>query len=250
MDNREDTIQVRKLLHVEIYDELYKRVLDGTFPPGSFLPSEPKLAELLGVSRVTLRRAISLLQEDGLIKSVRGSGNLVTRAEKPAQSGLETIAHPVYLCCAEKPDVLETDCSLEETTEYQKSIFRGKATMAMVVKRWFQLRGELLAFSISFIPVEAAERLQVDLGDESAVLALLERDIYKIARSSAIEVKAATTSSFVTDRYDLPENEIVLLIAENLFCDEGTPFVHSKHYIITQNYNIRINGLQEKENGR
>ena len=45
----------KKLAHVQVYEALYKMVEDGTFPVGSRLPAEPKLAKMLGVSRMTLR---------------------------------------------------------------------------------------------------------------------------------------------------------------------------------------------------
>ena len=44
----------KKLAHVQVYEALYKMVEDGTFPVGSRLPAEPKLAKMLGVSRMTM----------------------------------------------------------------------------------------------------------------------------------------------------------------------------------------------------
>ena len=51
----------------------------GEFSKNDRLPSEPDLARDLGVSRTTLRQALTLLQEDGLIKIIRGKGNFITK---------------------------------------------------------------------------------------------------------------------------------------------------------------------------
>ncbi|OII68779.1 GntR family transcriptional regulator [Streptomyces sp. CC77] len=70
---------------------LYERIADaihaGVYPPGSTLPSEPRLAAELGVSRPALREALLLLQEDGLLTVRRGVGRTVN--DRPPRRGFE-----------------------------------------------------------------------------------------------------------------------------------------------------------------
>ncbi|HUZ85230.1 MAG TPA: GntR family transcriptional regulator [Gaiellales bacterium] len=68
----------RRSLRHSIAEGLRARVLAGEFLPGDRLPSEPELARSLGVSRSSLRAAIALLEEDGLIRRLHGSGTYVT----------------------------------------------------------------------------------------------------------------------------------------------------------------------------
>ncbi|MEU6059208.1 GntR family transcriptional regulator [Streptomyces sp. NPDC047097] len=72
---------------------LYERIADaihaGTYPPGSTLPSEPRLAAELGVSRPALREALLLLQEDGLVTVRRGVGRTVS--DRPPRRGFEHV---------------------------------------------------------------------------------------------------------------------------------------------------------------
>jgi GntR family transcriptional regulator len=62
-----------------VHDELARRITQGQLPPGAKLPSEPDLAAEMGVSRATLRDALRILEEDGLVRRVQGSGTYVTR---------------------------------------------------------------------------------------------------------------------------------------------------------------------------
>lgn len=59
-------------------DAIAQRVVAGEYPAGSRLPPERALCDSLGVSRVTLRKALQALFEDGVIKSSRGRGWFVT----------------------------------------------------------------------------------------------------------------------------------------------------------------------------
>lgn len=65
-------------------------ILRGILRPGERLPSEREMAEKLGVSRPSLREAISELQERGLVESRAGAGIFVTEVLDSAFSGALT----------------------------------------------------------------------------------------------------------------------------------------------------------------
>ena len=56
---------------------LRPRIVDGEWPPASVLPAEARLAAEHGVALGTLRRALDLLAEQGLIERVHGRGTFV-----------------------------------------------------------------------------------------------------------------------------------------------------------------------------
>lgn len=56
----------------QISESLKERILEGEFPPGSYLPAAGLLLEEFGVSRPTLREALNTLETDGLIRLRRG----------------------------------------------------------------------------------------------------------------------------------------------------------------------------------
>lgn len=73
-------------LHRQVYLVLRDRLLSGTFAPREQLPPEPVLCEQFGVSRITLRRAVADLADDGLLQRVQGRGTFVT-ARAPEAPG-------------------------------------------------------------------------------------------------------------------------------------------------------------------
>ena len=56
---------------------LRHRIVDGEWPPGAALPAETRLAVEHGVALGTLRRALELLAEQGLIERRHGKGTFV-----------------------------------------------------------------------------------------------------------------------------------------------------------------------------
>lgn len=66
-----------------ITDALRKRVTEGKYPPGSLVPSEAVLTTEFNVSRNTLRRALSDLEGEGLIRALPGRGRVVVASDTP-----------------------------------------------------------------------------------------------------------------------------------------------------------------------
>jgi GntR family transcriptional regulator len=65
------------LLHRQIAQELRCDIEAGTYADGDPFPSETALVDHYGVSRVTIRSALKLLQQEGLIERLQGSGTVV-----------------------------------------------------------------------------------------------------------------------------------------------------------------------------
>lgn len=65
------------LLYRRIARELKSDIESGIYADGSPFPSESSLQESYGVSRVTIRSALALLQEYGLVERRKGSGTVV-----------------------------------------------------------------------------------------------------------------------------------------------------------------------------
>lgn len=64
----------REPLSQQLADRLITAIAVGEFTPGDRFPAERDLADRLGVSRVTVRRALKIVAERGLVTSRRGQG--------------------------------------------------------------------------------------------------------------------------------------------------------------------------------
>ena len=63
----------------KVYELLRKHILEGVYKEGDILPSENELCRLHGITRPTVRQALSKLTNDGLIHKHQGKGSIVHR---------------------------------------------------------------------------------------------------------------------------------------------------------------------------
>ncbi|MET9435120.1 GntR family transcriptional regulator [Streptomyces sp. NPDC006551] len=187
---------------VVLYERIADAIHDGTYPPGSTLPSEPKLAGELGVSRPALREALLLLQEDGLLSVRRGVGRTVN--DRQPQRGFEHIQPLEELIGAGAPLTVRALLrTVEEPTDFTtqhllaparselrfwESLLAGEGTAAALSQEWAAaddvlerthpdfaraLRTEPAAGRTSMLAVLAAASRGVPLGARSSVTATL-----------------------------------------------------------------------------
>jgi GntR family transcriptional regulator len=68
---------VRTIRYQTIADQVRDRIRSGEYAKGSVLPSEAELGAAYGASRVTIRRALEVLRDEGLVSARQGFGWLV-----------------------------------------------------------------------------------------------------------------------------------------------------------------------------
>ncbi len=67
----------RRSVSDQVFDQLLDDVVDGELPPGEALPSERRLAEVLGISRPAVREALQRIAQTGLVEVRHGGATLV-----------------------------------------------------------------------------------------------------------------------------------------------------------------------------
>lgn len=64
-------------LHRQVEFVIRSGIVTGRYPSGEKLPTEPELCEMFSVSRITIRRAMDALENEGLIERKQGRGTIV-----------------------------------------------------------------------------------------------------------------------------------------------------------------------------
>ncbi len=78
----------RQSLSDEVYDQLFKSIIEGQWKEGEKLASEKELCEIYAVSRATIREVLHRLKMLGVIETFHGKGTYVKKIDVSAQFNL------------------------------------------------------------------------------------------------------------------------------------------------------------------
>lgn len=86
------TAEASELRYLDLKKNLCYQIYKGVYADGEKIPSERQLALDYNVSRITVRKALELLEEDDLIRREVGNGTLVQLRNRGNETALDTVA--------------------------------------------------------------------------------------------------------------------------------------------------------------
>lgn len=122
----------RTPLYLQLARNLRDQIASGGIDPGSALPSERDLSEMTGMSRVTVRKGLDQLIDEGLLFRKQGSGTFVTRRIEAPNSALSSFSDDAR-SRGENPGVIWMIKTYASPTEEEAAAL-GIAPSAKVVR--------------------------------------------------------------------------------------------------------------------
>lgn len=86
------TAETSELRYLELKNKICYQIYKGVYQDGEKIPSERQLALDYNVSRITVRKALELLEEEDLIKREVGSGTQVQLRNRGNETSLDVVA--------------------------------------------------------------------------------------------------------------------------------------------------------------
>ena len=221
--------------YVQVYNQILLMIKRSQFAPGSKLPSEEKLTNDFNVSRVTLRTALSLLKEDGVISSVHGQGHFVNLSEtQKSDQGIRSLGCPILDSLTvpiEQISQKDAYYFKNPSSVFTDKLFEVKDISYFTLNVWYQMDDELsIANIFSILLPETVEKFNLDLEDKQQIIQFLEKDIYhEVANSKlTISISSRKPDSF---RRNFAEGEKLVLMTEDLYSTNGKILAQNKYYI-------------------
>lgn len=145
-------------------NKICERIFRGDYVDGENLPPERTLAESLGVSRVTVRKALALLEADGIIQRVQGSGNRVSLslAGYPGTTDLiAVLAHAQNVFFAAFMDHFQRTAESNDSLVLFKQVPPGEALEESLFKLFQKnIRNAVIWLEDQPVDMEAIRRLR------------------------------------------------------------------------------------------
>lgn len=164
-------------LYQQVYDLLRALIMDGSLAINDHLPAEQNLTEALGVSRITVKRAMNELAIAGLVRRQRGVGTVVIYdvAAPTVKGGFETLNYGLSRMGLET-EVQLLGCTVgSASTAIFKALELKDAKTVQRIVRLRRLDGEPFSYHVSYIPYDIAESYdEAKLATES-LIRLLEQ---------------------------------------------------------------------------
>lgn len=233
----------RQPKYLRIHGSLRERITSGQWPPGSPLPSQRDLADEFGVSIMTLRQALQLLTDEGLIETRHGSGTFAAARYTHDLGHLRSFASDLTAQGAE----ITTRLLAAETVTPPADVAARLGTPGEVLRlRRLRLSaGRPLIVQTSYLPAPLARIIEPEDLSRLGLYTLLAG--YGLAIASARE-SISPVALGPSDARDLarPEGSLALLGHRVSFTPAGVPLVDDHALLPADSVVITVNRSAER----
>ena len=223
-------MQKQTPLHLDISEQIHQQIIDGRYLPGDKLPSERKLIAEWGVSRITIRRAIANLVQQGLVTTYQGKGAFVTEQRKVAY----TLSNPLTFL---QDDLQNKGIKLSlqnitfelvpASTELQKILQLPPNNPTVYLQKKILLTDNVPGgVDITYILPEIGQKLATEL-KQNMTFPILERHNWKIARVAAI-IECTNANLELSEYLDVPLGHPLLVYRHTAYTTNNRPIVHGE----------------------
>lgn len=221
-------------LYMQVARKLIKDVRDGRYQVDQALPSERVLSEQLDVSRVTARKAIDQLVEQGLVVRRRGSGNYISpRIEQPL-SNLSSFSEQLQQRGFRPGSQwLRREVVIADAEE-QLALGLSPNSRVARLERLRLADDVVMAYEISVIPATVLPRPE---GVSGSLYAHLDKTSHMPVRALQ-HLRAMNAPVQLASRLGVPEGEAVLYITRVGYLESGQAVELTHSYCRSDHYDF------------
>ena len=227
--------------YVIVYEKLYAEIMNGDYKPGDQLPPETVLAKDMGISRGSLRQALAILREDGLIYNVQGKGNFINENVGQSTEGLGILDNPIFSCALN--EIVETALTFDfqpTAAIVQTKMNLLSCDIALTCNAVYYDCKKPVAHAFYTVPVKYLTSPGLDLNKEEEVKELLSKGIYELASTSSARITLSEAEESIAQYLQVPTNTNLLFIEDVLYNGHGEAIALCKYYLLPQYYQITV----------
>ncbi|MGB3913279.1 MAG: GntR family transcriptional regulator [Thermacetogeniaceae bacterium] len=218
--------------HLQLFNNIKNKIYKGLLKPGDMLPSENELAEEYNISRVTVRKSLSLLEQAGYIYSAPGKGYFIREpvTNKYILSFNEmnnTNGQSIFSKLLEV-NVIPPDADLMNELKLPEERY------VIVIKRLFFSDNTVVAYDEKYMPYEKGLPL-VEREIKCATfpeLACKNKSLFSIKKS--LKIRSTTSQGNISKLLNIEDNHPLLEIEQKLYTADNKVIGWSKTYYLSE----------------
>lgn len=233
----------RKTLTDIAQQELRQAILGGTFLPGSQLPTEAELCEMLGVSRTVVREALRVLEDDGLVARRHGVGTFVRNhpilKNLNFNFGITEMIESAGLKAGTSHLAIHKETADKEKAE-QLRLEPG--TPLITVERVRTADGHPVVYSLDTMTESLVQRAGFDpqLLLTESIYNLLQSSLGQVIEYGIARLLPVAAPRHVSEKLNLAPNALTLYIVQTDYSSSDVPLVYSSEYHLPDAFDFLV----------
>lgn len=212
----------------EIYKDLSAKVLSHDYPSGTYLPSENELMETYQSSRDTIRKALNLLLEKGLILKEKGKGSKVLDQDiiSFSVSGIQSFREIADQSPSEiRTDVITVETGMHQTAQQELRLPDETPSTKVVRVRSFD--GERIILDCDYLDAELVPGIDEAIAEDS-LYRYIEQELGLPIGFAKKEITVEPATREQAALLDMNGYDLLVVVRSWTYLDNGSLFQYTE----------------------
>lgn len=212
-----------KPLYQQLHEMLRTQILEGCYQPDEAIPPEETLAENHEVSRVTIRKAIQLLVDEGLVVRQPGKGTYVsTQIVEEKQRVLRGFAELMAEHPQQMMEVLSMEV-LKASTAIAAQLNLSRGDKVLCIKRRHCVQKQPIALAIIYLPYRLGRVLTLEEISTRPIYDLITSKTPERIEAATQRISATAADEELADLLEVELHAPLLLVRRVTRSTKGDP---------------------------
>lgn len=227
----------QKKLQDRVRESILQEIRKGSFPDGK-LPTEGKLAEILGVSRATISITLAYMEREGIVVRRHGSATYVNLGYNEIHS-LINQGVGVYDLIRQNgytPSLMKDSMECIPFQQIEERIVRKlrlcEGDRLYCVRRLFGADGKAAVLTEEYIPEKFLARPLEPADFPETIYALSEQFCISPIEFTLVEIIPYSVDNFIAGQLECSLNDPILLNEEVHLNNHSAPMIFSKVFVL------------------
>lgn len=226
-------------LYKDIYRDIKSKIIDGTYQQGKIIEPENKLKEIYHVSRDTVRRAMNLLRQEGLVTRKASIGTIVAfRKMDYEPSGCHESFSERMKRLGYKPssEIISIEI-LKEIDPHIAAVMHFKKGEKMYrISRIRKASESPMAYEITYVFEKYCPNIQTMITDNTSLYDLYENHYCLQMGRINLKLEAETGDARLLKLLQMHNSTAILKISSVMFLMTGEPLYYVISYHVGNRY--------------
>ena len=216
-----------------VKDKLEQMIKNSKLSPGSKLPVETELASMLGVGRSSLREALHILEEEGVIVRRHGIGTFIREEVRLARNPLEVNfgVSEIIESMGLRAGVAELQIVRDKANSYISERLKiDKGSPIVILKRVRTADEKPIVYGTDIFPETALGRLNISESFRGSLYNFLERKCGQKIDYAVATITPTLANAKICQKLEVSPKSVVLLIEQVDYDIKNQPILYTEEY--------------------
>ena len=236
-------------LYLLAKDEILKYINENCPTVGTLLPPESHFVSQLGISRGTLREAMRVLEEEGVIRRKQGIGTLICDTKNLIRSTLDINESVSEMITGKgmKPGSKDTRIEIVRAGEELAEKLNLKPNDSVIsLTRIRTADGIPVAHTIDFLPSALVPETFAHEFKEGSLYTYMEEKLGLELTNSMLQIEPIKAPKSIAQALDIELGSLLMLLKQTDTNTTNEPILYSEEYFVVDRFEFTVYRRRKK----